>query len=74
MATDKDAIDFDRYIDAAAEAVRLLLPDSYRADALTYLRMAEEIARPLLLFDLDQSIEPEARPAPPRAASETGRP
>jgi hypothetical protein len=68
---DEQDIDLERYIDAAAQAVGLTVPEKYRADALAYLTMAAEIARPLLAFDLDQAIEPATRPGLPPAAPGT---
>jgi hypothetical protein len=68
----EEEIDLERYMDAAAQAVGLPLPETYRGEALAYLRMAAEIARPLLAFDLDQALEPATSPGTPQSRRGTG--
>jgi hypothetical protein len=54
----KTPVDIERYIDAVAPAVGMAIPDEYRADAATYLKLAFAVAEPLLAFELDETIEP----------------
>jgi hypothetical protein len=68
----EEEIDLDRYIDAASQAVGLPVPERYRDEALAYLRMAAQMARPLLAFDLDQALEPATRPGRSHAKPEAG--
>lgn len=48
----------EQYMDAVSSAVGLPIPEEYRAESLTYLLAAADIAGPLLAFDLEQSLEP----------------
>jgi hypothetical protein len=50
--------DIEQYIDAVAPAVGLSVPDEYRASLVTYLTLAFAVAKPLMEFELDETVEP----------------
>jgi hypothetical protein len=50
--------DPEKYLDAMAAAIGITVPEEHRAGALTYLRLASAIARPLLEAEVNGAVEP----------------
>jgi hypothetical protein len=50
--------DLEKYLDSMAPAVGLPVPEQYRAEVLTYLRLASAIAQPLLDAEISDTVEP----------------